>query len=235
MKKRYLLLILFILMMSQLIVSPTFAADKKQTFVLVSETYDDFGIQGQIYRQYQNTDTKEMISYNIFIPSDIYEKVKNTENPLLEAKKELTVAYRHLKLEKRLKELNGVYLNDYPKAEIQIGDALTQTFNDALDIANVYADSEIAKIEKLSKTEQDKLFVSDRFDYVDYGKEAAIIDKEYPENKEIAKLVAKDKDDVNVSEPDTSKTSIPIGTYVLIMFVLLLIVGVTVTIFRKRG
>ncbi|PGK51194.1 hypothetical protein CN918_25740 [Priestia megaterium] len=235
MKKRYLWLILCILMMSQLIVSPTLAADKKQSFVLLSETFDDFGIQGQIYRHYQNVDTKEDIYYNIYIPADIYKKVKDTENPLLEAKKELTVAYRHLKLEKRLKELNGVYLNDYPNAEIVIGDALTQTFNDALDKANVYADSETAKIEKLSKAEQDKLFVSDRFDYVDYGKEAAIIDKEYPENKEIAKLVAKDKDDVNVSEPDTSKSTIPIGTYVLIMFVLLLIVGVTITIFKKRG
>jgi len=234
--KKMSMFILFLLMIGISICSTTAFAASNKTLILKDEEFKDFGVQGQIYRHYEDKDTKELVYYNIYLPDEIYQKVKNTDNPLLEAKKELTTAYRYFKTEKKLSELNGTYLNDYPDATIRVSSSYNDAFQQDVQEANQYADNQLKLIADMSSADREKVYASaDEFDYVDYGKEIDAIRSDIPKEQ----LEAMDKDAKAVGKtPKKSvidKESEPVSFYIMIGFIVLVVVVFTVYIFRKRG
>lgn len=210
---------------------------------LLEETFYDYGPYAELFRTYQEVGKDETISYAIPVPADIYESVKGTENPLLETKKELTVAYQYWRLDKKLSELNGIYLALYPDAQVSVSESLRPSFEADLVVMNQHANSQLELISKMSKKEQSKLYVRTDLSYVDYGKEDAFYEEtvpDYDEMKKVAALAEADRkadyeSEGEVTSSKETKEKPPYLLYGSIAFVFLFIVTLTVLVVRKRG
>lgn len=213
-------------------------AEEGKRITLVEESFEDYdGFYGEIYRYYEIKGEEGVFPYGIRVPDSIYQKIKDAENPLLEAKKEMTIAYRFLGLENRLKELNGVYLSPYrDNNNVVVAEALKPTFNKDLDIINQYADNQLQLIGKLSKKEQIALYDTENIEFVDYEKEEEYFKARVPDYDEVKEMYEQDVKAMNeISQLEDVEEKQPIGFYIVIGLILAIVVTLVIFVFKKRG
>lgn len=224
---------------------PAFAKEPEK-LSLVKETFQNVSdVQGEIHRVYQIDGSDKEVQYIIPIPHDIFQKIKGRKDLLGEAKKELTVSYRYLKLEKRLQELNGIYLNIFPNAQVSVGDSLYTTFQEEIASMNQYADNEVDNMRRMSKEKQKELYDTSNLLYADYGKEQAFLEQNNPnfekEKKEYEKMkkgmekIAKESKETKQETPKIKDKALPIGGIIMSLIIISLVVSLTIFAFKKRG
>lgn len=252
-KASLIILFLFILCMISFVNTTVFADtsntsnEKIKSVTLIKESFSNVhDAQGEINRVYTINDSKTIVTSSIILPDTIFKKVKDSKNPLFEAKKELTVAYRYLKLEKRLQELNGLYVPTLPHAKVYIEDSLQISFQNDIAVLSQYADSEVKYIESLSKKKQEEMYDTSDLSFADYGKEMNTIKHANPNFEEQQKFQQKDNEKIKKESQDAKKIKkespkkeikdkpIPIASIVLVILVIIMIFGLMFYTFQKR-
>ena len=123
-------------------------ADGTLTQTLVTEEYDTNS--HNIYRIYENAEQKQTYT-DIFIPSELIKTIEASDQPLVEAKKQLAFYYVSNEMELEMKELNNqFYLNFSPQTVFSLSPNLKATFEQQQTAVQTFVQEKQTKGEKSS-------------------------------------------------------------------------------------